>query len=201
MASKTEIANMALSHLGIGKEIANLDTEKSSEAAACRRFFEECRNATLSDFPWPFARKYVTLNLIQERPNDDWGYSYAYPVDCLQIRRIVSGTVNESRQERIPYEIGKGSSAKIILTNQSLAKIVYTEKVTDPSFYASDFNIALSFRLAAYIAPRITQGDPFKLKGEMLAQYDLEINRASRRSVNEQQEAELPDGELIRARE
>jgi hypothetical protein len=201
MASKTEIANMALSHLGIGKEIANIDTEKSAEAAACRRFFNTCLSATLKDFPWPFASKIATLNLIEEEPNDEWAYSYQYPVDCIHAKRIVSGNANETRQERIDFKIANSSSSKIILTNKDLAELEYTANITDPNVFSPDFIIALSFRLAAYVAPRLTQGDPFKLKNDMLGQYAIEIGMARSNAMNEQQDSEVPSSELIRARE
>lgn len=200
MASKTEICNMTLSHLGIGSEIANVDTERSSEAQACRRFFDECRNATLEDYNWSFARKFATLNLVEETPIEDWLYSYRYPVDCVRARRILSGSPDESRQDRINFIVGKDSAGRLIYTNQETAELEYTEKVTDPSFYPSAFSLALSFRLAAYCAPRLTKGDPFKLKAEMLVQYELEINRAERNDVNSQQDFEEAESAFIRAR-
>ena len=48
MASSTEIANLALSHLGNGTEIADLETERSSEASACRRFYDVALAQVLS---------------------------------------------------------------------------------------------------------------------------------------------------------
>src|SRR5438046_2758921 len=95
LSSTTEIANMAISLIGIAKEIANLDSENSAEAKACRRFFANVRDTVLGDFPWPFATKFATLSLVQTDPNDDWGFSYNYPSDALKIRRILSGIRND----------------------------------------------------------------------------------------------------------
>lgn len=201
MSSKTEISNMAISHLGIGQEIGALDTEKSQEAAACRRFFDVAKQATLRDFKWPFARKYQALNLISENPNEEWLFEYRYPSDCLDIRKILNSNYNESRQEREPYIISKDGSGKTILANKSLASVEYTMDVTDTAFFPSDFILALSFRLAAYIAPRLTKGDPFKLGEKMAALYDLELNRAKSNGLNEQQDYEVPQSEFIRGRE
>jgi len=55
MSSKTEISNMALSHLGVGYEIQNIETEQSQEATACRRYYDIALQTTLTDYPWPFA--------------------------------------------------------------------------------------------------------------------------------------------------
>src|SRR5665648_440114 len=97
MSSATEICNMALGHLASGKEIANLETERSAEAIACRRFFDSARDAVLRDFSWPFATKIKALSLIEEDPNSEWAYSYRYPTDCLNFRRILSGTRTDTR--------------------------------------------------------------------------------------------------------
>src|SRR5688572_11149621 len=110
MASETEIANLALSHLGVGKEIANLETERSQEAVACRRFYDTARDATLRDFSWPFATKIAVLGLIEADPNDEWDYSYRYPSDCLQLRRILSGVRNDTRDSRVPFKLAHDDS-------------------------------------------------------------------------------------------
>lgn len=200
MASKTEICNLAISHLGIGKEIANIDTERTQEANACKRFFETARDATLKDFHWSFATKIVTLNLIEENPNSEWKFSYRYPIDCVQSRRIVSGYKNENRQQRTPYKISKDNAGKVIYTDKETAELEFTSRVTDPAFYPEDFVMAFSFRLAAYVAPRLTKGDPFKLKNDMLAQYEAEIEMAKSNSLNEEQVYEDPESEFIRVR-
>lgn len=200
MASKTEIANLAISHLGTAKEISALETERSEEANACKRYFDVARDAVLKDFNWPFATKIFKLSLVQEDPNADWKYAYRYPVDCIHVRRILTGKKNETRQDRIPYKIGKDALGKIIYTDKELAEIEYTERVEDPQFYSADFVMALSFRLASYIAPRLTKGDPFKMKNDMVAQYEAEIEMAKSNSLNEEQVYEDPESELIRVR-
>ena len=199
MASSTEISNLAISHLGIGKEIANLDTEKSAEAAACRRFYEISKESTLADVHWTFATKFATLNLIEENPTDEWRYSYRYPVDCIHLRRIVSNYRNETVSVRIPFKILKDNAGRIIYTDQENAEAEYTEDVND-AYFTPTFILAFSFRLASYIAPRLTGGDPFKIKAEMLAQYQIEIDRARKININEEVEDPRPESELISVR-
>lgn len=200
MSSKTGIANMSLSHLGIGKEIANIDSEKSEEAIACRRFFETAKVATLSDLNWTFATKFATLNLVEENPTVEWTYSYRYPVGCLDVRRILSGIRNDTQGSRVPFKITKDAAGKLIYTDQSEPTIEYTENITNTSLFSSEFDLALSFRLAAYVAPRLTKGDPFKLKGDMLAQYDLELGQAKKKNMNEEVQDLPPESESITIR-
>lgn len=191
---------MAISNLGVGKEIANIDTEQSEEASACRRFYDVARDSTLRDFPWPFSTKIVSLSLIESFTTGEWTYSYRYPSDCLDARRILSGDRNDTRQSRAPYKVLKDSSARIIYTDEENAELEYTERVEDPSFYPPDFQLAFSFRLASLIAPRLTKGDPFNLRKSAMEMYDLEISRAKAGSTNEEQRDEIPDAEFIRMR-
>lgn len=201
MASKTEICNLAISHLGVGSRIANVETERSAEAAICRTFFEITRDITLRDFDWIFSRKTVTLGLIESDPNDEWGYSYRYPSDCINARRIPSGIRNDNRQSRIPYEIAQDDDGQLIYTDKAEAQLVYTKKETNTERYPADFVMMQSLLLAAYIAPAVTGADPFKLGDRALKLYTYHKSVAEAASGNEGQAEEPPEAESIRARE
>lgn len=191
---------MATSHLGVGKEIANIDTEQSEEASACRRFYDVARKSVLADLDWTFATKFAVLGLVEEDPSDEWDFSYRYPSDCITLRRILSGMRNDTQASRIPFKILKDDAGKLIYTDLESAEIEYTEDVEDPGYFSSEFTIALSFKLASLIAPRLTGGDPFKLKAEMLAQYELELGRAKKKNMNEETRDLLPESEFITTR-
>jgi len=199
--SKTVICNLAISHLGIGKEIANLDTEKSEEAQACRRFYELARKKVLRDFNWPFATKRVVLSLIEDNPNDEYGYSYRYPSDCINIHKIFSGTRNDTRQSRVHFSIGKDSSARVIFTDEENAEVQYTEDLNNPLFFPPDFELAFSYFLASLVASRLTKGDPFGLRSSALEAYAAAISDTKAGSLNEEQAEENPVSEFERNRE
>lgn len=201
MASETEIANLALSHLGIGKEISNIDTERSDEANAARRFYPLCRDTTLRDVKWPFATKVTELALVESDPTTEWAYSYTYPTDCLNAHKILSGVRNDSRQTRVPYSIYYGTASKVIYTDMQSAELEYTVKVTDSQRFPDDFVLAISFKLAALMAPRLTAGDPFKLGQYASAMYDRHIKIAAANSYNEEQQDETVSSEFVRYRE
>lgn len=201
MASATEICNFALSHLGVSKEIASLQTEKSAEASACRRFYDLSLESTLRDFAWPFATKIETLGLVEENPNTDWGYSHRYPTDCLDIRRILSGIPQDTRDSRIPYKIGRDDSGLVVWSNLSDVTIEYTARSEDPSIYPADFILAFSLRLAMHIAPRVISGDPFQRQTVIRQLYVFEISQAKSSAINEEQQYQEPDSEFIRHRE
>lgn len=192
---------MALSHLGAGKAIANLDTENSEAASACRTFYDIAVEATLRDFDWPFATKIRALALIEEDPNDEWAYSYRYPTDCLKFRRILSGQRLDTRDTRAPYRIAQDASGSLIYTDESEVSAEYTLNMTDPSFYPADFVIVLSYRLAAYIAPRVAGADPVKKGEDALKKYFFELGVAQANASKEEQPDKEPDSEFVRVRE
>jgi hypothetical protein len=145
MSLSTELANLALSHLGQSQEIANVDTENSAPAATMRRFMPTVVEMFLKDFPYSFCNIQAALALVEEDPNDDWDYSYRYPSDCLKPLRIPSGVRDDTRQSRINYIIGKDSTGMLIYTDQSEASLEYIQFVNDPSKYPIDVFLAMSF--------------------------------------------------------
>lgn len=202
--SVTQICNMALSHIGLGKNISDYDTETSEEAKACRQFYETARDYCLRDFPWAFAQKRFDLSQVEtlttNDPDSEWTYSYTYPTDCLMIHRIHSGTRNDTRQSRVSYEIINNSGSKLIYSDTDDARITYTAKVTNVQVFPADFTLALSYKLAELICPRITAGDPFQIKKNMIELYTTEVDRARANDKNEVQNDEEPDSELVNAR-
>jgi len=200
MASEVQICNLALSHLGVGKEIASL-TENSSEAAACNRFFTIVRDNVLRDHPWSFATKFLTLALVESNPTTEWGYSYTYPVDCLFFRRILSGIRNDTRQSRASSRITSSTASLMIYTDVQDAVAEYTFRETNSERFSAGFTMAFSYLLAEAIAPQVSGGDPFNLKAAAARSYILALTRAEANDINEQQDEEHPEAEAIRARE
>src|SRR5688500_18089987 len=94
--SEIGICNLALRRIGVRKVITDLGGESEEEIAA-NACYDHARDTVLDMFPWPFAMKYVMLDLVEDFSEDtsdeihEWGYSYRYPTDCLKLRRIVTG--------------------------------------------------------------------------------------------------------------
>lgn len=199
MASSTEIANMATSHLSISKNIGNLDTSIGPEAEACRRFFDIAANTIQRQVPMAFSTKRALLGLIREDPDDEYQFEYTYPADCQVAGRIVSGFITDNRQTQHQYKIMHGTSSRVIWTNVQDAELEYQLIITDESRYVADVVLAISYKLAELIAPRITGGDPFGLGNKAKANYDEAISIAKANSLNEQQEEEDPQSEFVRS--
>ena len=200
MASETEILNLALSHVGVSKEVANIDTENSASASAGRRFFKPARDETFRDFNWPFATEFGTLGLVETAPNTDWGYSYRYPSDCMRARKLLTGVRNSTREGRASYKIASDASGKLIFTDEANAVLEYTRLVTDVGLFPQDYIMMLSLLLASYIAPRVTAGDPFKLGERAFKFYIDSKTKAEATALNEQQDDRGADSEFITSR-
>ena len=199
MSSPVEICNMALSHLGVGKEIASL-TENSQEAKACRRFYENSRDDTLRAFDWSFATAFIALGLVEEDPTTEWAFSYRQPSDCIKIRRILSGERNDTQESKTPFKISSDTSGILILTDMEEATTEYTKRTEAVEHYPSDFIQAMSFKLAVLIAPRLTAGDRFKMGARAASLFVKAISDAQGNSLNEEQPDQPPDSEFITAR-
>jgi hypothetical protein len=199
--TSTEIANLALSHLGIGKDISDLDAERSQEARAIRRVWHVALKEVLRDYDWPFASKTLTLAEIEEDPTEEWAYAYVYPSDCVKFRRILSGNRNETQDSRIPYRVVQHDGATALYTDMELAQGEYTVLVDQTGYYPPDFVMAFSFKLAFLVAAQLTAGDPFKLRVQALQMYQMSISKAVANGANEDENERIPESEFIRARE
>lgn len=200
MLTKVEICNIALSHLGVAKEIAEFDNERSAEAMACRRFWDINLDTVLRAWHWPFATAYQNLSLVQERPTIEWLFSYRYPVDCIDARRIVSGNPRDNAQTQIPMKIAQDSSGLLLFTNMQNAQLEYTLRAELYNFWPHDFVLAFSSHLAFLISPRLTANDQNK-RTEMAQAYQVYLSQAQKNAYNEQIQHLPPQAESIRFRE
>lgn len=198
-SSETEICNIALSNLGQGKTISSL-TELSEEARACNLLYPTVRDAVLRDFKAGFSKKTAALNLVEEDPNTEWKYSYRVPSDCIFARRIVSGIRNETEDMKIPFQEGADDQGLLIFTDLEDAELEYTYRVTQVSRFPPDCVLAIAFRLAAYLAPRLTGSDQFKIQQRMMQAYQMELAIYRQNSANESQGDVFPDSEFERSR-
>lgn len=200
MFNETQTCNLALSHIGVSVRLSNLFQDKSLEAESCRLVFEIAKISTLKDFAWPFASKYESLSLVKEDPNIDWGFSYAYPTDCINIVKIPSGVSIETEDTKVPFEIGTDGSRRLIFTNQEKAEAKYVHNLANFALYSSDFVFAHSFKLAAFLINSLGKGDIFKQRRELLAIYENSIGAVKANALNEQSARPDPESSFVRAR-
>lgn len=202
--AEVDICNLALSHLGVSVEIADLATERSKEAKACRRFYDVVRDEVLRDFDWPFAKTTEALALVEDFSgvsDSDWTYAYRYPADAIAIRRVILGGAGrmEVQSSKVRYLLGRDGSGVLIYTDLADASVEFTYREIDVTRFPPDFIAAFSHLLASRIGPRIA-GDKIKLVEAQLPLYDYEIRKARANALNEQLPDVEPESEFLRAR-
>lgn len=158
VAPTTKVANLALSRIGINKEIGTLLTEQSAEAQAARLHYDLSLQATLRDRPWPFATRYATLTLlagsVASPANADWTFAYRLPDNCAFPRRLVTTRGVAVDPTPPPFREGGG----VLFTNEASAKLEYTARVHCPSRVSdATFLNAWAWRLAHEIAVPLTR--------------------------------------------
>ena len=200
-SSATDICNRALARIGNQQFITHLDTEASQQADLCRLFYEQSRDRLLEEFPWPFATRFDTLQLVEEADEqpwaDQWDYAYKYPVECLRVRRIL--TANGPRDpDPAPFEVGQADGVRLIFTNESEAKAEYTLRAKDTAMFDPLFVSALSWLIAFEIAlPLSVKND---LRRAAFEGYMVDLNKAAAKWANEGQPPIEPESSIVRAR-
>ncbi len=156
MATKTDIFNLALSHLGAQK--IGTDTESSAPAEILRTNWNNVRRAVLRKRSWNFASTPAVLSevssVVAEAGKDVYGYAHAWqlPSDYISIFKfngIETGTTRACWKVTEP----------ILYANDTEAKLEYIRDETDCTRWPDDFVNAVSWFLAAAVAPSMSS-DP-----------------------------------------
>ena len=156
MPTDTDIANMALSRLGTRATIADL-TENSTEARQINLWYATVRDELQSLVDWNFNR--VSLALAAAgTPPARWASSYAYPSDCLRMRRLDFGGASwVCGAPAAGFEIASNGGATFLYCNEDQVTAVYAQRVTDAARFTPGFVLAFVDCLAASVAHAITQ--------------------------------------------
>jgi hypothetical protein len=189
-----DICNQALGMVGVTTFIEGL-ADDSIEARACSRYYASRRDLLLEHFPWPFAEKTATLVQIAGFTPVRYAFAYGLPTDCLKVRELWSGIVRPRVDEKLTYGFQNYLDAKVLITNESAPKLVYTARIENPRLFSASFGDAL----AAALALRLAQALPSRLDYVESArrQYAAALHSAAESELGEQQIELEPDSELI----
>lgn len=153
MASEVEICNMALDLLGADRIQSFADDTQS--ARLCSLNYPNLRDAVLMAYPWRFAIRRVSLTALATAPLYDWGFQYQLPTgpDPLKCLLVLDTEQDPNTADR-EWTI---EGTKIFCDYSSPLKIRYIAQVIDTKEYDALFVIALSARLAIFLAAHITE--------------------------------------------
>lgn len=199
MFTQVAICNLALGNIGAKANIASL-TENSKEAFECNRVYDECLEALLRAHHWQFAKATAQLNDIGTPP-PQWAYRYAYPTECVRIRRVTDGTRDRDGSDPgVEFEVISGLtvSTRSVVTDLNPAYAEYTRRMTDPVAYPADFASALSWLIGAHIAWPLSADASVQAAAQQ--NYVFALNQAAAADANEQQGRRHRKPDWIRAR-
>lgn len=204
--SDTDIANMAVSHVGSDSTIESLASDKSEEARQCRIWYDFSRQQILEIYDWNFARGRLGLALhgdvISETATDPmagvWGFRYQYPEDCIKVRKMQNPNAPPDDASPFSIELSLNREQKTILTNIEDAVLVYTVDLEATELFSSAFVQAFSHLLASQIAFSLT--GKRKVGLDQFNLYRMMLPTAMGIDANEQVDTPPRDADWIRAR-
>lgn len=147
MVSEVSVCNSALAKIGADRITALTDGTKA--AIILNELFEQIRDEVLRSHPWNFAKKRVELTQDATTPAFGYAYRYALPSDCL---RVLATEYDDTE-----YVIESDSGIRYILTDEDTMKILYIQRITDPTMWDAMFCEALAWRLAESVVYALTQ--------------------------------------------
>jgi len=142
MASRTDIANLALTRLEV-ETVDNIDTADGLAARTLKRAWDVQRDLALAAHPWNFATTWwrnLPAKPADQNPSPYHARAFDKPNDCLRVLRI---GVDPRRGER--FKVAEG----LIVTNAAAPLTIYgIKRITDPGRYDTWFVEYFSARLA-----------------------------------------------------
>ena len=120
--------------------------------------------------------------MVAEKPDYPWTYWYAYPQDCLFVRKVF-GIGKDAFPVSFKEIYQNDMHARLILTEIPQAQLEYTRDVQDEILFDPAFIKAFSLALAADLAVTLT-GDG-SLAQRILQKYALAVEEARRCNMME----------------
>jgi len=176
MATDVSICSNALRRLG-DAPITSL-TDDTERARLCNAFFPDARDTVLRAHPWNFAITRASLPQLSDTPAYGYNYMYALPTDpyCLRVLEM-------SYPDYIFKIENDATNGRVLLTDESTAKILYIARITDPTLFDAMFVETLTSKLAVDLAYAITGSA--QLQAQMEKMYQPKLSEA--RSVDGQE--------------
>lgn len=203
ISASTRLVNIALSRIGVSKQLASLSADASEEAYQARMVYKTEIDATLRDFPWPFATRYLELTYVDGSEDDpvngDWWCSYRVPANVIFVRRVVDPEASRRFAERaIPFRMHQDDTGDLVLVNEpglviptgDAVEFEVTLRLDCPARMGDAiFRSAAAWRLAkALVAPLAKD---IKLVDFCDKQYLRELKRAQTVHAREQEHQQL----------
>lgn len=146
-SSPTDIANLALGHLGEAPITSFQEDSLAARKAALH--YLATRDQVLRSHRWNFAQTRKVLSRLLERPAFGWTYQYELPEDCLRVNEFNGSEAGDWLSDQYIIE------GRRLLTDATEARLVYNRRIDDVSDFDALFIEALSLKLAIVLSESI----------------------------------------------
>lgn len=160
MATKLSIWNRALQIMGSEKLVDAETNNKRSRALETA--YEPCRDALLEEFPWGFAKKFLTLTYdATYSPQHTYSYQYVLPSDYISIVRIAT-TMPYEEIATVAAPDSSPSLTSIGTNDSGPLEVAYISRIENEAVFSPLFSELLAHRLAMACVEEITQSNTKK---------------------------------------
>lgn len=201
--SVVQICNMALSNLGAGRFIEDIDDD-TVEAELCDLWFWPSVYEALESADWPWAQARAVLSEL-DLTRSGWGYVYSLPADCLVPREVYVSTDEDDGRNRnpnaavtIPFSVEQDGEVKVLVTDIEDAALRYTVRLATVGIFPQKFTLALSWLLASHMAMPLTKDRT--IENQCFQKFMVEVNNAMALAGHSAQPDRAPDSEIITVR-
>lgn len=193
MASKVEVANLALTKLGDDPIL--LLTDDTKPARTLNRIFDLVADAEMQANWWKFTIKRTELSALVDPPA--WGYSSQYPLpsDYLGLVQVNDIYVRSFSRQQTAWAVESG---RLLTDMPAPLKLRYVARAQAAAWHPL-FVDAFACKLAMEACETLTQSDS---KFQRIAkQYEIAIQRAHSMDAIENPPEEFPLGSWNESRE
>lgn len=190
LKAKTNIANIALTHLGESK-IDDLD-DPNQRARLCKLRFDDCLDIVLRSHPWSCVTKREKLKKLNDpitgvalKPAFGFNYIFQLPADFLRVIQVdnVSYPYQIEVYTISPQDEVPATSQPVLLTNASSISIRYVHVPPNLEILTRDVSNLIGLRIASELAEPLTS--KVDLKQRLDQRYMIEL--AAARSTDSMQ--------------
>lgn len=152
MASKTDIANLAISEHS-GAWVTDIDSAPGQMAEAIRTNWTAELEAALAAHPWKFARKSWRDQAAlpaASNPDPDAGFAFLLPADCVRVFEIRPQADFDEWENMITTDAG------------SILTLIGVRRGVDIGRFSAFFNLYFAKRLALRICTAINASEAIR---------------------------------------
>ena len=141
--SEISICNIALSL--VGSDTIRSFTENNTRAGVCKNLYDPETLYLLSEHDWTFARRFSTINKLEDPKVPSGWDGFAKPSDCLTPRSIDQNPSTKT------WEVF-GDVIATPCTEKSTRDLRYTSNNVTVNLFSQSFVQLLSYSLASKLA-------------------------------------------------